>query len=124
VLELRGHVTSGIGGLSGWMTRYAGAYTAAVGVELVPGSLNVVLDAPWVMDQPDIRLEAEQIGVGAGLIAAAINDVGCWVMRTDKNNRGEGDHALEVIEVVAAVHLRSALHLGDGDPVVVEVSGA
>lgn len=121
MLQLHGHVTTGIGSLSGWMSTYAAVYAAAVGADLVSGSLNIALDTPWVMRLPEIRLTAAEIGVDAGLVAARVDGVACWVMRTDKNNRGEGDHVLDVVELIAAVHLRSALDVGDGDPVVVEV---
>ena len=121
--QLRGRVAGGLGALSGWMTMYAGAYEAAVGVALTPGSLNVRLDRPWVMDSPGIRLEADDVGVGIGLIAACVSGVPCWLLRTDKNNRGEGDHSLNVVELVAPLHLRTALRLADGDEVVIDILG-
>jgi CTP-dependent riboflavin kinase len=99
------------------MSRYAEAYEQAVGARLKPGSLNVVLDEPWVMHKPEIRLEAAQVGVGVGLVPCRLGDRSCWVLRTDRNNAGTGDHPLTVVEVVSTVHLRSALGLQDGDEV-------
>ena len=37
---------------------------------------------------------------------------------------GQGDHGLGVVEVVAAVHLRTHLALADGDEVVLELQDA
>jgi CTP-dependent riboflavin kinase len=99
------------------MARYADAYERAAGVRLEPGSLNIVLDEPWVMGVPEVRLEACEVGVGIGLIACRLDDHDCWIMRTDKNDAGRGDHPLTVVEVVAAVHLRTELSLSDGDEV-------
>ncbi len=76
------------------------------------------------MDRPHIALDAAIVGVDVGLLPAYINGVACWVLRTDKNNRGIGDHALDIIELVAPVHLRTVLNLHDGDPVVVDVNEA
>lgn len=105
-----------------WMTRYSDAYERAAGVRLEPGSLNVVLDEPWVMQHPDVRLEPPEVGVGIGLVSCRLNDWSCWVIRTDKNNAGLGDHPLTVVESVAQVHLRTELHLRDGDEVTVHLS--
>jgi CTP-dependent riboflavin kinase len=122
MLTLRGRVSAGIGDLSGWMTRYSDAYERATGTALVPGSLNVILDQPWVMTDPAVRLEASEVGVGMGLMPCVVSGIACWVLRTDRNNRGEGDHDLNVLEIVSGAHLRTALGLQDGDGVTVELS--
>ena len=118
---MRGRVASGQGDLAQWMRRYSDAYEQAVGTPLEPGSLNVVLDEPWVMQQPQARLEAPEVGVGVGLVPCLLNDQPCWVVRTDRNNAGTGHHPLTLMEVVSTVHLRSALGLHDGDEVRLEV---
>lgn len=118
---MRGRVASGQGDLAQWMRRYSNAYERAVGAELEPGSLNVVLDEPWVMYQPVARLEASEVGVGVGLVPCRLNDQPCWVVRTDRNNAGTGHHPLTVVEVVSTVHLRTAFGLDDGDEVRLEV---
>jgi CTP-dependent riboflavin kinase len=118
---MRGRVATGRGDLAQWMRRYAEAYEQAVGARLEPGSLNVVLEEPWVMHQPTTRLEASQVGVGVGLVPCSLNHQPCWVLRTDRNNAGTGDHPLTVVEVVSTLHLRSALGLQDGDEVHLRV---
>lgn len=70
---------------------------------------------------PDLRLEAEEVGVGMDFIGCRVADADCFLVRTDKNDSGEGDHPQTVVEVVSAVHLRTALGLQDGDEVVLEL---
>ena len=123
VRVMRGRVVSGQGDLARWMRRYSDAYEQAVGARLEPGSLNVVLDEPWVMHRHEVRLEAADAGVGVALVRCRLDDEPCWVVRTDKNNAGLGDHPLTVVEVVSTVHLRSVLGLHDGDEVRVELRG-
>lgn len=118
---MRGRVASGQGDLAQWMRRYADAYEQAVGARLEPGSLNVVLDDPWVMQHPRVRLEAAEVGVGMGFVPCRLNEQPCWVARTDRNNAGTGHHPLNVLEVVSTVHLRTALGLRDDDEVWLEV---
>lgn len=104
------------------MTRYTDAYERGAGVRLAPGSLNIVLDDAWVMRDPEVRLEAAEVGVGIGLVPCRLNGHACWIVRTDRNNAGHGDHPLTVVEIVAATHLRTQLSLEDGDEVVLDVS--
>ncbi|MDT5200063.1 MAG: hypothetical protein QOH34_1585 [Mycobacterium sp.] len=44
-----------------------------------------------------------------------------FILRTDKNDTGEGDHPATVIEVAASVRLRDALDLEDGSEFEVTV---
>jgi hypothetical protein len=77
----------GVGDLATWMIRYAAAYERAVGVALEPGSLNVVIDRPWAMQQPTVRLEAEEVGVGLGLVRCQVGGLSaglCVPTRTTK----------------------------------------
>ena len=121
MLELRGRVATGIADLAGWITLHADAYMRATGSTLVPGSLNIVIERSWVMRTPAIRLDASEVGVGVGLLPCRVGGIAGWIFRTDRNNLGDGDHAMNVLEVVAAVHLRAALGLRDGDEITVEI---
>lgn len=113
----------GIGNLARWRTQYADVYEKKTGVRLYPGSLNVVLNEPWTVDGAPIRLEPPEYGVAMSIVPCEINGVAWFILRTDKNNQGEGDDAPNVIEVAAAVHLRSALGISDGDEVEVVIEG-
>ena len=118
---LRGRVVPGIGGHAHWMTVYADLYEAKTGVRLFPGSLNVVLDAPWYVPAERIRMEPPEYGVGMSVVPCRIGGIDAFILRTDKNNIGEGDHPATVIEIAAPVRLRDALDLEDGTEVEVTV---
>ena len=75
------------------------------------------------MTRPTMRLEVDEVGVGLGLQPCVVNGIACWVLRTDRNNQGLGDHDLDVLEFVSSMHLRSACGLEDGDEVSVEIDG-
>ncbi|GAC1605691.1 MAG: hypothetical protein NVS3B21_35300 [Acidimicrobiales bacterium] len=103
------------------MTLYAELYETKTGVRLYPGSLNVVLDSPWYVPAKHIRMEPPEYGVGMSIVPCAIGGIDGFILRTDKNNTGEGDHPATVIEVAAPVRLRDALDLDDGTEVEVAV---
>jgi CTP-dependent riboflavin kinase len=113
----RGWVASGIGGQAHWMTVHADLYESKTGVHLYPGSLNVVLEEPWHVGNQRVRLEPPEYGIGLSIVPCTIQGLDAFVLRTDKNDRGEGDHPPNVLEIAAAVRLRDALDLKDTDEV-------
>jgi riboflavin kinase, archaea type len=121
-VELRGRVATGIGGHAHWMEVYADLYEAKTGVRLYPGSLNVVLERPWHVRDPSIRLEPPEYAIGLSIVSCTIEGINAFILRTDKNDRGEGDHSPNVVEIAAAVRLRDVLGLEDGDEVGIVVS--
>ncbi len=118
---LRGHVASGIGDIARWMTQYAELFERRTGVRLYPGSLNVILDEPWTVRDAAIRLEPPEYGVPMSIVPCQINGLDAFIVRTDKNNAGLGDHPPSVIEIAAPTHLRTTLGVSDGDEVAVVV---
>jgi riboflavin kinase, archaea type len=120
-MMLRGRAASGIGGHAHWMMVHADLYETKTGVRLYPGSLNVVLDQPWHVGDQRIRLEPPEYEVGMSIVPCKINGLDAFILRTDKNDRGEGDHQPNVVEIAAPVRLRDALELTDGDEVEVEI---
>lgn len=119
---LRGRVSSGIGNLAHWMTVYSDLYETKTGVRLYPGSLNVVLDHAWHVGDQRVRLEPPDVGVGLSIVPCTIERLEAFIVRTDKNDRGQGDHLPNILEVAAAVRLRDALGLQDGDEVEIIVA--
>jgi riboflavin kinase, archaea type len=103
------------------MTTHADLYEAKTGVRLYPGSLNVELDDDWHVGIQRLRLEPPKYGIGLSIVPCTIRGVDAFILRTDNDDGGGGDHAPNVIEVAASVRLRDALGLKDGDEVEVIV---
>jgi riboflavin kinase, archaea type len=122
-MRLTGKVESGQGSFSYWMKRLEQHYRRLTGVNLYPGTLNVRLAEPFHLCGDVRRLEAAQYGgdVSVSALACRVGGLSAFVLRTDANAQGRGDHPLEVVELAAAVRLRDALGLVDGDEVTVEI---
>ncbi len=103
------------------MTIHADLYAAKIGVWLYPGSLNVELDDDWHVGGERLRLEPPEHGIGLSIVPCKIQVFDAFILRTDKNDRGDGDHAPNVVEVAATVRLRDALGVEDGDKVEILV---
>jgi riboflavin kinase, archaea type len=117
---LRGSVQPGQGLLARRMCEHAEAYTRVAGTTLYPGSLNVLLDSPWTLPAERLRLEPAEVGVGVNLVPCRVFDQPAFVFRTDHQESWMEQH--RVIEVLAAVRLRDAYALADGDRIAIEPS--
>ncbi len=114
--QVRGTVRTGKGEHAHWMQNYAEVYRAETGSEPFPGTLNLELEEPWRMPATARRFEA---GVPILITRCRVETLESFVIRTEKNDRGEGDHPQNLIEVISETRLREALGLNDGDEVVV-----
>ena len=125
-MVLQGTVASGIGDLTQWMVKYADLYEECTGVRLYPGSLNVILEEEYRLPSiPPLRLPPAVLGgqVGMNIVPCTIMGLPAFVLRTDQNEAGTGNHDRRVIEIGAAVRLRDEFNLSDGDIVTIEIDG-
>ena len=92
-------------------------------MKLYPGSLNIELVDPFHLPENAIRLEGHEYGgtVSLSILPCRIFNRKAFIIRTDKNASGLGDHPLTIIEIATDVKLRDEYHLKDGDEVEVVI---
>lgn len=123
VAVLRGKVVSGIGNFSYWIAKLHAHYRLKTGMDLFPGTLNVQLAEPFSMPAGVLRLEGWEYDgtVSVSLLPCRIQDRRAFILRTDKNEKGEGDHPKTIVEIATDVKLRDHFYLADGDLVEIEI---
>ena len=123
-MQLAGRVETGIGELAHWLEVLRDHYFEKTGMVFYPGTLNVRLDAPFRMPRGVMRLEAAEYGgsVSVSLLPCTILGRKAYILRTDANDQGRGDHPLTVVEIATDVRLRDQFDLKDGDAVTIELS--
>jgi len=116
-------VVSGIGNFSYWIEKLRDHYLAKTGMILFPGTLNIQLETPYRLPERPIRLEGHEYGgtVSVNLVPCSILGRPGFILRTDANEQGRGDHPRTIVEVATDIKLRDAFHLQDGDVVEIEV---
>jgi riboflavin kinase len=124
MLTLTGRVSSGVGDAAEFIRLpwVRDAIRRSVGLDPYPGTLNVRLVdaemlAAWratMREGTALRLEPpDPHGCGARLFpVVVVPHVAAAIIVPDVTRYGD-----DVLEVIAAVHLRTALALGDGDRV-------
>jgi CTP-dependent riboflavin kinase len=117
---LRGRVAGGKADLAQWMVMYADRYSAATGLSLYPGSLNLMLPKPYELPVDRIQLPASDVGVNVNLVECLAFGRRAFIFRTDADDR-KGPERRMLIEILSEVRLRDEYGLTDGDLVEVTV---
>ncbi len=116
-MVLRGKVVSGIGSFGYWIGTLRDHYERKTGMVFYPGTLNVSLDSEYSLPAKVIRLEGHEYGgsVSVNLVPCSIQGRRAFLLRTDENEEGSGDHPKTIIEIATDVRLRDLYQLHDGD---------
>jgi CTP-dependent riboflavin kinase len=120
---LHGIVRSGIGDYGYWLAQLEQHYQAKTGMKLFPGTLNLELAEPYRVPASALRLEGHEYGgrVSVSIVPCRVFGRRAFILRTDANEQGTGDHPHTLIEIATDVKLRAEYGLQDGDSVMVEL---
>jgi riboflavin kinase len=120
---LRGVVRSGRGDFGFWLAKLEAYYRTKTGMTLFPGTLNLELTEPFLSPASSMRLDGNEYGgtVSVSVIPCRVFGRRAFILRTDANEQGTGDHPRTIIEIATDVKLRDTYHLADGDLVEVEL---
>ncbi len=115
-MKLEGKVKSGFGNASFWVDKVNKIFQEKYGMKLFLGTLNIQLDKEIVLDDDEKILSNEYGGNFDVLVKECkIFDNKGYILRTEKNNSKNGEHPLNIIEIVSDVNLRKIYELKDGD---------
>jgi riboflavin kinase len=123
-IVLRGRVVSGVGSFAYWISQLQHHYQRKTGMLLYPGTLNLKLDSEYSLPKKVIRLEASEYGgrVSVSIVPCSIQGKKAFLLRTDANENGTGDHPKTIIEIATDVRLRDLFQLQDGDSLEVAIA--
>ena len=115
-----GKIAAGLGKGQYFISRegYSHQFLQHLGFVPFPGTLNVLLEDPFPVEQQAIRIEGfQEEGRNFGeckCYRIKLNGIEAAVVRPERSR-----YPADLIEVIAPVQLRLALGLEDGDPVEV-----
>jgi riboflavin kinase, archaea type len=120
---LSGIVVSGKGNFSQWIKKLHDYYYQKTGLNFFPGTLNIKLNQPYRIPENSLCLNASEYGgtVSIYLVPCQILDHAAYILRTDRNEQGIGDHPLNIVEIACEIKLRDAHQLQDGDRVEIQI---
>ena len=125
---LNGIVQDGMNNANIWLHKFSDVYTAWLGQEIFPGSLNLDIGFPFNWNGPNILTYRRRFSLlpNGGerdlyIIPCTIVYPGnykCWLWTTTTASENRDDP--NIVELIAGVELRSELNLETGSEVKVE----
>ena len=116
---LTGKVKSGLGNASFWMKKAEKAFEKKLGKKLFNGTLNIELEKEYVLQSNYGILHKEEYSGTQDVFIKECELLGhkSYIVRTKKNSTKNGDHPLNLVEIISDVNFRKVYKLKDGDNV-------
>lgn len=120
---LTGKVKSGLGNASFWMKKAENAFEKKLGIKLFNGTLNIELKNEYILEGNIQILHKEEYGGTQEVYIKQCEVLGhkSYIVRTEKNSKTNGDHPLNLLEIVSDVNFREKYKLKDGDVINVDI---
>lgn len=114
-----GNVKSGLGEGKYWIDKINPILIKRKGIKLFPGTLNIQIEKKYKIEDDYEIIEGYEYGGIEQVLLKQCEILGekAYIVRPKRNNVENGDHPLNIIEVVANVNLREKYHLKDNDKV-------
>lgn len=122
-MVLIGKVKSGLGDASYWMKKAEEAFEKKLGSKLFNGTLNIELEDDYVLNGNILILKKEEYGGDQDVYIKECMVLGhkSYIVRTEKNSKKNGDHPLNLLEIISDVCFREKYNLKDGDKVQINI---
>lgn len=106
------------------MKKAENAFEKKLGIKLFNGTLNVELDKEYNLKNNLTILHKEEYGGTQEVFIKECNVLGhkSYIVRTEKNSTKNGDHPLNVIEIISDINFRKEYNLNDGDSIEININ--
>ena len=120
---LIGRVKTGLGNASFWMKKAEDAFEKKLGKKLYNGTLNIELEENYILDSNLSILKKEEYGGDQDVYIKECEVLGhqSYIVRTERNSKTDGDHPLNLLEIISDVCFREKYDLKDGDKVKINI---
>ena len=112
------------GNASYWMKKAEEAFEKRLGKKLFNGTLNVEVDKEYILDGDLEILHKEEYGGTEEVFLKECKVLGhkSYIVRTEKNSTKNGDHPLNILEIVSDINFREKYNLKDGDRIKININ--
>lgn len=119
---LNGKVTSGIGTAKMWVGKIEKIFEEKTGIQVFRGTLNIKLNEDYIIE-PDWIIKPEEFGGTQNVLVKKCEILGkeAYIVRAEKNQTGQGDHDLKIIEIVSNINFREKYEIQDNEDITIKI---
>lgn len=120
---MRGIIKSGLGQGEYWINKFNPIFIKKKGIELFPGTLNIEVEKPYEIKDDFQSVQGVEYGGTEEVLIKECRILGekAFIVRPRRNNEENGDHPLNIIEIVSDVNFREKYNLKDNDSVEIYI---
>ncbi len=121
-MEYKGKIKTGFGNAAFWVNKICKIFEEKYGIKLFLGTLNVELDNEIILENAE-KILASEYGGNYDVLIKECKIFGdkAYIVRTEKNNGKNGDHKLNIIEIVSNINMRDTYKIKDNDIVTISI---
>lgn len=120
---MQGRVKTGLGQGSYWIKKFNPIFIRKNNIELFPGTLNIETEKPYKIEDGYFSIQGYEYGGTEEVLIkeCKIFNEKAFIVRPKRNNKENGDHPLNIIEIVSNISFREKYGLKDNDIVEIEI---
>lgn len=121
-MVLNGKIASGLGVAKMWVGKIEKVFEEKTGLKVFHGTLNIRLEEDYIVE-PDFIIKPKEYGGTQNVLVkkCKILDNEAYIVRAEKNQIGQGDHDLKVVEIISDINYREEYNLKDNQTISIEV---
>lgn len=122
-MKLEGIVIDGLGKAKYWVGKISTVFKEKTNYNLVLGTLNIKLNEPYIIN-PDFIIKKEEFGGTENVLVKKCKILGkeAYMVRAEKNQKNNGEHGLDIIEIVGDVNFRETYNLMNNQRIIVSIN--
>lgn len=122
-MNLKGNIVNGIGTAKYWVEKINKTFYKKTNKVLYPGTLNIKLESQYLLT-PDFIIDKEEFGGTENVLVqkCKIFERDAYIIRAEKNQKGTGDHKLDIIEIVSDINFRNMYKLTNNQKIIVAIN--
>lgn len=111
---LNGKIVSGLGVAKMWVGKIENVFEEKTGLKVFHGTLNIRLKKDYIVE-PDFIIKPKEYGGTQNVLVkkCKILNNEAYIVRAEKNQRGQGDHNLNIVEIISDINFREKYNLKD-----------
>lgn len=116
---MQGIIKSGLGQGKYWINKFNPIFIKKKGIELFPGTLNIEIEESYKIQKDYQSINGIEYGGTEEVLIkeCRIFNEKAFIVRPKRNNTENGDHPLNILEIVSNVNFREKYNLKDNDEI-------
>lgn len=120
---MQGIVRKGLGEGKYWINKLNPIFIKKNNIKLFPGTLNIEIEEKYIIKDNYQAIQGNEYGGTEEVLIKECRVLGekAFIVRPKRNNKEDGDHPLNIIEIISNINFRRKYNLRDNDKIEINI---